>query len=466
MINNNSAFAVLRVLPLLLLSSCATHAVNQTPAVQVAPPTEFSVTTNASTLNTPWWESFQRPALNSLMAEALNANFDVIQALAALEQGLALASQTGSARFPQLDIEGNSAQRWQDGDRQSATAGIGAALDWELDVWKRIGNAALSDQLQAQALAADLEALKLSLSAEVANAYFGIVAAKEQISLLKAQIKLDQDLEEILKWRLESGVGNRVDVLQQQARVAESESLIPVAESALAVFENRLDVLTGATPDAKPQIIQPDSLSVSAELPALGVPAALLLNRPDLLAARNQLVAADADIAAAIADRLPRITLTSSFGWEDAASFTGPAGLIMGSFVQPLLDWGQRKAEVARNKALYQQRLASYTQGFLEAVEDVENALVQETKQREYLAKLSSQRQILQEAADIAEQRYRNGVDDYQPVLAALRELRQVERSLVSENLNLISIRIDLFRAIGGPVAAPRGDTDTAVPNE
>ncbi len=121
---------------------------------------------------------------------------------------------------------------------------------------------------------------------------------------------------------------------------------------------------------------------------------------------------------------------------------------------------------MARNKAFYQQRLASYTQGFLEVVEDVENALVQETKQREYLAKLSSQRQILQEAADIAEQRYRNGVDDYQPVLAALRELRQAERSLVSENLNLISIRIDLFRAIGGPVAAPRGDTDTAVSTE
>lgn len=453
------------LLPLLCavsLTGCLAHSIDETPQTQIAPPPEFSVASEEPTFNAPWWESLNRPALNMLIDQSLGNNFDIAQAVAVLEQSQATARQTNTERLPQIDINGDASRDWEGSDGQRGNAEIGAALSWEIDIWNRIGNAAKADRLEAQARAADIEALKLSLSAEVANAYFGAVAAHQQIQLLEEQLKLDNDLEGILKLRLKSGVGTNVDLLQQQARVADSATLIPVAQSDLAVFENRLDVLLGQVPDAKTRVPEKDSLDFASEIPAIGVPAALLLNRPDLVAARAQLIAADADIGAAIADRLPRVTLDGSYALSDSAAFTGPVSLIMGTFIQPLLDWGQRKAEVERNKALYKERLAAYTQLYLEAVEDVENALVQETKQREFLNKLAVQRDILTRTANLAEERYKQGVDDYQPVINALQELRDVERDLVDERRNLLNFRIDLFRAIGGPITRVTAEPQAA----
>ena len=331
---------------------------------------------------------------------------------------------------------------------------IGAALAWEVDVFERLGSAALADRLEAVARQEALQTTRLTLSAEVANAWFGAVAANRRIALLRGQLTLDRDLLDLLQLRFDHGVGTRVDVMRQQARVADSETLIPLAQSDLAVFENRLDVLAGALPDGKQRVPIDEGLDFAVQLPPLGVPAALLLTRPDLRAARAELVAADAEIATAIADRLPRVTLDGSFVFSDGASFTGPVAMIAGAFVQPLLDWGRRKAEVERNEALYRERLAAFTQLFLEAVEAVYNALVRERRQREFLQRLARQRDILQQTVDASKDRYTQGVDDYLSVIDALQELRDVERDLIVEQQNLIGIRIALFRALGGPLPA------------
>ncbi len=390
-----------------------------------------------------------------LIDQSLNQNYDVAASVAALKQARALSRQTGTQRLPQIDVTGDADKDWEGSDGQRGSAEIGAVLSWELDIWNRIGASAKADQYEATARFEDVEAVKLSLSADVANAYFGAIAAQQRINLLEKQLKLDRDLQGLLQLRLDNGVGTSVDVLRQKARVADSKTLIPLAQSDLRVFENRLDVLLGEMPDAVPRVSQTETLDFSEDMPAIGVPSALLLNRPDLRAALAELVAADADIAAAIADRLPRVTLDGSFVYSDTASFTGPVSMIMGSFVQPLLDWGRRKAEVERNKALYEERLAAYTQLFLEAVEDVESALIREIKQREFLKNLQVQRNILQQTVDASENRYTQGIDDYLPVINALQELRNVERSLITEHLNLLNIRVDLFRAIGGPIHMP-----------
>lgn len=381
-------------------------------------------------------------------------NQDIAAAVARIRQARAVSEQTGAARLPQIDTEGAYNKSWQGSDAQRATGNIGAALDWEVDIWGRISSAAQADTLEAIARSEDLEALKLSLSAEIANAYFGAVAAHRRIALLKEQLKLDRDLKNLLELRLENGVGTNVDVLRQEARVADAETLIPLAEADLAVFENRLDVLLGTAPDGESRVDSEETLDFIADMPQLGVPADLLLNRPDLRAARAELVAADADINAAIADRLPRITLDASYVFSDTALYSGPVSALMGMFVQPLLDWGQRRAAIEENKALYEERLAQYTQLFLEAVEDVENALVQEKKQREFLKRLDEQRRILQQTVDASEDRYTQGIDDYLPVIDALQELRQVERDLVDEHLDLVLVRIELFRATGGLLEA------------
>ena len=442
----------------LLLSGCSTHTINQDPQPKIQAYDQFSVLSKEvapEVLQKPWWESFERIALNDLINQSLDQNQEIAQAVAVLNQANALTKQNISERYPQIDLAGNADKNWEGGDGQRGTAEIEGALSWEVDIWNRVRSAAQADQLEAVARREDVEALKLSLSAEVANAYFGVVGAHQRLKLFKEQLKLDRELQELLQLRLDNGVGTNFDVLQQKARVADSETLIPSSEADKEVFENRLDVLLGSMPDAKPRVPEDETLSFTENLPPMSVPSALLLNRPDLRAAQSELVAADAEIASAIADRLPRITLDGSYGFADTARITGPVSMIMGAFVQPLLDWGQRKAKVEENNALYEERLAAYTQLYLEAVEDVENALVRETKQRDFLARLQKQKEILQATVEASEDRYTQGIDDYLPVINALQELRDVERDLVSERLNLINIRIDLFRAIGGPVKAP-----------
>ena len=289
----------------------------------------------------------------------------------------------------------------------------------------------------------------------MANAYFGAAAAQEQLELLKEQVKLDRELLDLLQLRLDKGIGTSVDVLQQKARVPYSETLIPLSIADRDVFENRLDVLLGQVPDGKPRLSKSENLDFAKTLPELGIPTALLLNRPDLKSARAELIAADADIASAIANRLPKVTLDASYVRTDTLAYTGPLSLLMAAFVQPLLDWGERKAQVEENQALYEERLANFTQAFLEAVEEVENNIIQETRQREFLKRLKAQRDILRQTAEETEALYTRGVDDYLPVINALQELRSVERNLITQRLELVNIRIALFRAIGGPINGP-----------
>ena len=250
-----------------------------------------------------------------------------------------------------------------------------------------------------------------------------------------------------------------VDVLQQSSVLAETESLVPPAEALLRVAENRLDVLIGQAPDALDRIDENDRFVSIEDLPFVGVPSDLLLNRPDLRALRNELIAADAEIGQSIADRLPQITLDGSLFYGDGSGFTGPAGTLLGSIIQPLLDWGARKAEVERRRALYVERLAIFSQAYLQAIEDVENALYQERKQREFLDRLDRRRRFLERTVEETRDRYTNGLTDFLPVLDALKELQRIERIIVRQQRELLGFRIQLQRALGGQVkTTEKGD--------
>jgi len=447
-------YSLLVILPF-GLTGCQTYSFKKTVPPEAAVPEQYTDRSEDVPLNEmsqPWWLEFDRPTLNQLIQQALKNNLDVRQAMARLRQAEAIAIQTRSEGLPNVDLGGNARKDWEGSDPLRGEAEIGGAFQWEVDAFNRIGAATRADSLEIEARREDVAALRLTLSAEVANVYFDATAVVQRLELLNQQLSNDNELLELLELRFEHGVGTKVDVLQQQSRVADSESLILPAEAALRVFENRLDVLLGETPDANSRVLPTETFTFADELPALGVPADLLLHRPDLRAAQAELKAADADIAAAIADRMPRIMLDGSVMLKDQSSYTGPFSMIMASFVQPLLDWGRRKAEVERNRAVYDERLARFTQLFLRAVEEVENALYQENRQRETVIRLDKQRQILQETVNETEARYLQGIDNYLPVLNALQELREIERTLINQRLNLVRFRIALHRAVGGPL--------------
>lgn len=441
----------------LVFSGCSPHKIDKQVAPSVPTNNAYSLTElqdeqDATTQANSWWHSFKRPSLDALIEQAFQQNLDLAQALARIEQAQAFRKSTAATAYPELSFEVRADESRRGDSNRNSSQEVGAALTWEIDLFRRISAAAQADKLRAFAREEDMNALKLSLSAELANAYFGAVASHKNLQLLTEQLQMDNSLLELTKLRLETGVGTGVEILQQASRVAESESLIPLAEAQLRVFENRLDVLLGLAPDGVNRVDPFDNLHFATQLPQVGVPAELLLNRPDLRAAQAELIAADADIAAAIAERLPRLTLEGSHIYEEGSASSDPISLITGSFILPLLDWGHRRSMVKRNKAIYSEKMAHFTQLYLHAVEDVENTLYVEGRQRAYVTLLETRRQILQKTVEETEALYRQGVSDYLLVLSALQELRDTERDLVTEQLNLIKLRIQLHRALGGVV--------------
>ncbi|MGB3211063.1 MAG: efflux transporter outer membrane subunit [Desulforhopalus sp.] len=437
----------------IILAGCQPHDIKYFPDPIEKGAGEYSISSlDLRFSDQVWWAAFDDPKLDVLIREAVANNYDVMQAIARLDQAASLTRQAKATRWPQLNLEAGSRQEWREGEKRERLNQIGGALAWEIDVFNRLGSAALARKSEEAARLEDIEAVRLSLSAEVTEAYFDAVEQRKQLKLLQNQIDTDRELLDLTKLRFESGLTSSVDVWQQSSQLAETESLVPPTEAILRVSENRLDVLIGQAPDAVDRVAEEDDFVTIGDLPFLGVPSDLLLNRPDLRALRNELVAADAEIGQAIADRLPRVMLDGTFLYEDGLDLSGPVGLVLGSLVQPLIDWGARKAEVERNRALYIERLALFSQVYIEAIENVENTLYQEQKQREFLDRLDRRRGFLQRTVEETTDRYTNGLTDFLPVLTATKELQQIERVLLRQQRALLGFRILLHRALGGNV--------------
>ena len=242
----------------------------------------------------------------------------------------------------------------------------------------------------------------------MANAWFGAVAAIDALRCW-AQLTLDRELLDLLQLRFDYGVGTRVDVMRQQARVADSEiALIRCAVGSGGVREPPRRAQR-AMPDGRPRVPVDEGSTLRRSCRHSACP-------PNCCC----VVPTCAPRAPSWSPPMPRSPRPSPIGcrasrsdgslvFSDTASFTGPVALIAGAFVQPLLDWGRRKAEVERNEALYRERLAAFTQQFLEAVEAVDSALVRERRQREFLQRLAHQRDILQQTVDASKDRYTQG---------------------------------------------------------
>lgn len=443
------SFAVV-LLSFTSLTACSVHQVTSQPDPSVPVNGTYSSGDVSTLPQTPWYDSFNDAYLSGLIDRAYTGNFDIKAAMARLDAAEAVYTQSNANLFPMIGAEASVRDGMLNnrGDETVTTAGV--ALDWEIDVFGRLSALAQSDSLEAQATRDDIDTVRLALSAEMAESYYGAIAQAKQLDLLREQESLDKKFLGILDARFNEGIGTKIDTLQQQGQLADTQSLIPLAQGSKRVFENRMDVLLGVTPDAGNRIGNKETFPRFTDIPAIGVPSDILLNRPDLRALRNRLVAQDAEIGAAIADRLPRISLTGSYAYVEGGTSDGWVGSVLGSIIQPLINWGQRKAAVTENKALYEQQLAEFTQAYLEAVEDVENALYLEDRQREYLKRLAKRRDILNETVSQSDSVFKQGLSDYLPVLDSLKDLRAIERLLISETYQLIQYRIQLYRAVGG----------------
>ncbi len=445
----------------LLPIGCAPFAPQPREPESAVLPDAYSNQAEAAATLQHWWRSFDVPQLNALVEEALGHNFSLQESWARLAQTRALAIRSGAALWPDLAVEGGAAYSRQGNSNNQTTSGaddtvesynLGLVSRYELDLWGRIRSQRQAAVLSASASREDLNAAAITLASNVVSRWIGIQSQRMQIELLHQQLKANLTLLELVELRFRKSLASALDVFQQRQVVAQSRAQLPLVEQNERRLLNELALLLGRAPFALPTI-DTGVLEIHEDIPITGIPAQLLTARPDIRAAMLRLQSADWDVAAARADRLPNISLTARATYQsDALDLLFDNWLLnlAGNLTAPLLDGGRRSAEVARQRAVVDEKLAAYRGIILNAIREVEDALVGETKLREHIVELQAQLDASQNALNEARMRYRRGLNDYLPVLTQIFSVQNLERTLIQRKADLLLARVDLYRALGG----------------
>ena len=450
---------MIRRMPLIMLvffiSACSPYKVAENYSPDVVIPDHFSIVEPTVTPPIHWWTAFNDEGLNEIVQEAFANNFDLKIAWSRLDQALALATIQGAARLPEVNLNGNASRNRSivgNDPFYSNRFNLGVGLTWELDLWQKIANRSEAAALTAEASRNDAEQTALLLSGTVVNLWFTIQQQEQLLDVLKDQISSSRTQLELIELRYGQGIGNALQVFQQRLQLSQVESELPTARSLLHTSRNQLSAVLGKAPGQE-EIIPPAVLPALPAFPTLPAPKELLELRPDLQAAYRRVAAADLEVAAAIAEMLPtvRISLEGSFSSPSISSlFEDTVGSMAASLLQPVFDGDRRGAEADRRRAVLQERLDSFSNQFLTALLEIEDAIERERNQLELLDDILNQIEIAQSTLAEARLRYANGQNEYLDVISAIQALQQVQRREVLVRKDVLSNRASLYLALGG----------------
>ncbi|WP_159437909.1 efflux transporter outer membrane subunit [Vreelandella massiliensis] len=433
-----------------MLTACASQQEPVSPPVNL--PETFS---QSGELPTPkrWWTAFDDERLNTLIDQALERNLSLKATYQRLQQARAVVDREAAGLFPTVNASAGAERRETDTtDIDTFSAELSA--DYEVDLWGRVRAQVEAEEFRARASLADYQAASLSLAGEVSTTWFRILAQRAQQQLAQSQRQTNQDILTLIESRFASGLSDSADVLRQRQLVAASQERLVNVEAERRVLEHQLALLLGQPPAGS----TPPEGATLPELPPLpdtGLPLALVQRRPDLEQAFRQLQAADAELAAAISNRFPRLTLSASTASQARSTdelFTDWLSTIAGNLILPLIDGGQRRAEVERQRSLREQRLYEYGQATLTAIQEVEDALVQEQQERQRIESLEQQIALSETTIQQLRLRYFNGSANYIDVLNALQEGQDLRRTLITAHQQLLGFRVALYRALAGSI--------------
>ena len=450
---------------LCLLSGCTIHSVDEEARLlEVEVPPSFSESATGAVLPSDWdyswWETFKDEDLNRLVESGLAANLGLQQYVARIEQAAALARQAGARLYPSLDLDAGYDLEWDGETASSASrdrkdaADLGVLLRWELDVWGRLSSLRRAENLAAQATIEDWLGARLLLSSAIAESYFEIQEQRRQLEVILAQIEINETLHQLTSLRFGQGQSSIVDVLQQQEQLEATLARVPQTEARIGQLEYSLDVLLGQPP-GKGNRVTSSRLGRPPPLPAVGIPALLLTRRPDLRGAQKRVLASDYDVGVSVAEQLPTLALGGAIDWKRDPSFGHGITAVFAGLAAPLFDGGERRSEVRFRKARLAEALAAYSQRYLSALFEVEAALLEERKSDERLVLVEQQLVTSQRLLAEARNRFSQGLTDYLPVITSLSIVQNLERGVISSRRSVLSARVGLHRALGGPMLTP-----------
>ncbi|MEO1526188.1 MAG: efflux transporter outer membrane subunit [Planctomycetota bacterium] len=398
-----------------------------------------------------WWTTFGDPNLDASIERALGQNFQLAAALQRLVAARAVVRREASDLFPDIDGVADIGSTFGPGnDPTNYTLGFNAS--YQVDLWGQIQSRVDAEAFRAHATAADYQVVALTLASEIARTWFSLIEAHAQMKLLEEQIKTNRTGLELQESRFGLGLIRSPDVLRQRQLVESTREQAVVVRSSIEVLEHRLALLLGTIP--QDATFEPgDVLPELPPMPATGLPSELLKRRPDVRRDYLSFQAADRDLASAITAQYPRLNLTGSL----VNSADAPENLFRDWFlgigaqlIAPLIDGGQRRAEVDRTSAVLRERFNEYGQTMLIAFAEVEDALALERYQLERIERLEVQSELAVQAFEQLRGQYLIGDADYLDLLSAITAQQRLQRDTLTARLDLLLIRVTLYSALAG----------------
>ncbi len=415
-----------------------------------------------------WWQVFDDPQLDDLIARSAGGNLSLREALWRVEEARASRGIAASVRVPQATFTGESS-RSQPSDngplgelspREGFEAGdlhdYGASALWEIDVFGRIRRQVEAADATTAATVEAYRDVLVSLYAEVALAYIDVRTQQERLELARSNVDGQESTLRLTQDRFDAGLVSALDVAQAESNLANTRSLIPVIERDLEQSLNRLSVLLGDPPGAVHDELA-DRRPIPTEPPevAAGIPAERLRQRPDVRQAERLLAAQTARIGVAKADLYPTFSLAGFLGLQATElGDLSDSGSVTWGFSLPIrweiFSGGRIRWQVRAEEARTEQLLASYERTVLLALEEVENAMAAYGSELERRQRLAEAVDATQRSLELVLTQYTAGLTDFQNVLDTQRSLLTREDELaLAEGLTVANL-VRLYRALGG----------------
>jgi outer membrane protein, multidrug efflux system len=430
---------------------------------EMSPPTAYRFADQAvqaeSLADAPWWEVFQDPDLQALIREAITSNLDLRVAVARVEEARARAGIAKSFLYPTVD--GTASYSVRQGstttDKESSvnnSANYGFRLSWEIDLFGRVRRQTESAVAIALATEQGRRGVLVTLVGDVATNYFLLRELDLQLVIARQTLLINDQTVTYFQNRLDGGVSNRLELDRIQANRSRTAATIPDIEQQIATTENALSMLLGRPPGPIVRAALVPTEQLPPSVPP-GLPASLLERRPDVVAAEQLLVSANADIGAAKALFFPQINLTGFIGGVsgDLTSFLGAEGAVWSAstgLLQPIFQGGRLRRNLEAMQARFDAALAEYRKAALNSYREVADSLVAIQK----LAEVRVERQngviVLQDAAELSRERYDSGLASYIEILTADEQLFEQQLLLAQARGAELRARAELYRALGG----------------
>lgn len=401
-----------------------------------------------------WWNAFNEPTLDALVADAIANNLDIAQGAARLSQARESLVQSRASLLPQVSASGGAGRNFDEARTDSSSYSLGADASWQIDLFGGIGRSVEASRADLAASGYDLASIRTAIIAETATNYIQLRLQQERLRIARETLTTQADNYDIARWRVQAGLVSSLDEQQARAQLAQTTAAIPNIERSLAGSLNRIAVLIGKAPGEATRALE--ALAPIPTAPAeiaTGIPADTLRQRPDVRASERALASATARIGVAEADLLPALGISGNVG-TSALSLGNLGSIITGglfaSLAQTIFDGGARASRVRAQEAAAEGAFAAYKSSILGALEDVENALRYVTAAGQRTTQFTIALDAANNSAILARSQYRAGLVDFQTLLNTEQSLLSARDGLASARADEALAVVQLYSALGG----------------